>query len=55
MRKKEPPAVITPPPRMLEYFLLTGRWPLLKFMAMLTDKREEVEDGPSNGPTGSKR
>ena len=32
-------AVITPPPKMLEYFLLTGRWPSnLKFMAVLTDQ-----------------
>jgi hypothetical protein len=47
------PLVISPPPRMLEYFLLTGRWPSqAKFMALLTDRPDkEVEHDP--GPARS--
>lgn len=46
-RAPSPPVVITPPPKMLEYFLLTGRWPSkARFMAVLTDRpEEEVEHG----------
>lgn len=42
------PVVISPPPKMLEYFLLTGRWPSqAKFMAVLSDRPDkEVEHGP---------
>lgn len=42
------PMVISPPAKMLEYFLLTGRWPSeTKFMAVLTDRdEEEVAHGP---------
>ena len=41
--KKEPvPIVISPPPRMLEMFLITGRWPEgEKFMPLLTDKEDD--------------
>lgn len=37
--------VISPPPKMLEYFLLTGRWPSdLKFMAVLSDQPSRKEE-----------
>lgn len=40
--------VTSPLPKMLEYFLLTGRWlSQAKFMAVLTDRPDkEVEHGP---------
>ena len=46
-------AVISPPLRLLEYFLLTGRWPQeLKFMSVLTDNPgpKEVRHVPDPGP-----
>ena len=46
-RAPSQPLVISPPPKMLEYFLLTGRWPSqAKFMAVLSDRSsEEVDHG----------
>ena len=44
------PMVISPPVKMLEYFLLTGRWPSeTRFMSVLTDREEEeVAHGPGS-------
>lgn len=47
-RTHSQPLVISPPPKILEYFLLTGRWlSQAKFMAVLTDRPDKgVEHGP---------